>query len=339
MPLYRVGKVWYIDLPTARGRIRRSAGTADKKQAQAYHDRVKGELWRQAKLGEAPSVTWGEAVKKWVETRNPGVPDRYRLRRLEIPLGELLPISEATVLESATGLKDGSLNRLFALIATIHKLSGVTPPPLERKPNPQGRIRWLTSEEWSRLARALEAESPLLAQCARFALATGLRENNVLELEWSQVDLKARRAFWHADQMKGRAAHGIPLTDAALAVLAERRTERLRGKGSQWVFAHPESRKPLVKASNKAWYKALKKAKLYKTGVTYHSLRHTWASWAIMSGVGLRDLMELGGWKSLSMVQRYSHLSADHLAESAAKIRPISLQTPSKKTRKRHTGG
>lgn len=332
MPLYRIGKTWYIDLATARGRIRRSAKTTDRREAQAYFDRVKRESWRQEQLGEAPRVTWGEALGKWMAEKNPGLPDRYRLRRLDIPLAAPLPISSTELVRSTAALAAGSWNRLLSLIVSIHKISGVTPPTLSRRPSPQGRIRWLTAEEWERLRLALSKESPLLEQCARFALATGLRENNVLELEWAQVDLNRRTAFWHADQMKGRATHGIPLTDDALAVLVER-----RGKHKRFVFAHPDSGKPLVKASNKAWYKALRKAKL--VGVRWHDLRHTWASWAVMSGVGLRDLMELGGWKTFSMVQRYSHLSSDHLAESAAKIRPISLQTKRQKTQKRQTGG
>lgn len=334
MPLYRIGHTWYIDLATHRGRIRRSAKTTERKEAQAYYDRVKREAWRQEQLGELPRVTWGEAVQRWMDTKNPGLPDRYRLRRLKIHLDDLLPITSHVIMKNTEGLSAGSVNRFIGLITTIHTLSGVTAPVLTRKSEPLGRIRWLTSEEWVRLRKVLARESPLLEQCARFALATGLRENNVLELEWSQVDLKRRMAFWHADQMKGRVSHGIPLTDEALGVLAER-----QGQHRRWVFAHPDSGKPLVKASNKAWYKALKAANLYKTGVTFHSLRHTFSSWAIMSGVSVMELKELGGWKTLSMVSRYAHLSQDHLASAAAKIRPISLQTPHRKTKKRHKGG
>lgn len=277
-------------------------------------------------------MTWGEALQKWVEVKQPGLPDRYRLRTFDAQPTELMPISDTETRLKRLTVGAGSFNRLSMLIATIHKLSGITPPTIQRRATPQGRIRWLSAEEWKSLSTALATESPLLHQCARFALATGLRENNVLELEWSQVNLRDRRAFWHADQMKGRATHGIPLTDDALAVLVER-----KGLHKRFVFAHPDSGKPLYKASNKSWYRALRKAKL--VGFRWHDLRHTWASWAVQSGVGLRDLMELGGWKTLSMVTRYSHLSTDYLAESAAKIRPISLATNRLKTENRPKGG
>ncbi len=44
----------------------------------------------------------------------------------------------------------------------------------------------------------------------------------------------------------------------------------------------------------------------------FHDLRHTFASRLAMEGVDLLTIKELGGWKSLSMVQRYAHLSPSH---------------------------
>lgn len=191
---------------------------------------------------------------------------------------------------------------------------------------PPGRTRWLTAEEWERLRKALDEESELLRQCAEFALATGLRENNVLNLEWGQVDLQRRRAWLHADQMKAGVQHGIPLNDAALAVLEAR-----RGQNKRYVFAHPDSGKPLYKASNRAWYVAVKKAKL--KGLRWHDLRHTWASWFLMNGGTLAELKELGGWKTWQMVLRYSHFATDHLAEAASRVKPISLRYNAPKRR------
>jgi integrase len=56
----------------------------------------------------------------------------------------------------------------------------------------------------------------------RFTLATGLRENNVVTLDWSQVDLEQRRAVVHVDQAKGRKrAIAVPLNAQAMVVLRE----------------------------------------------------------------------------------------------------------------------
>ena len=56
------------------------------------------------------------------------------------------------------------------------------------------------------------------------------------------------------------------------------------------------------------------------TEFRFHDLRHTWASWHVMHGTSLQELMELGGWKSYEMVLRYAHLAPEHLADAAARI-------------------
>lgn len=193
---------------------------------------------------------------------------------------------------------------------------------------PPGRTRWLTAQEWDRLKAALEAESPLLAQAAAFTLATGLRENNVLELEWSQVDIRNRHAWLHGDQMKAKRPLGVPLNDSACAILEAR-----KGIDKKWVFGNPDY--PLTKASNRAWYAAVKKAKL--AGFRWHDLRHTWASWFVMNDGTLQELMALGGWASYQMVLRYSHLSSQHLREAAAKVKPVSLSYNAPQRRGRDT--
>jgi integrase len=317
LSLYRVGEVWYIDVPSKRGRVRRSAGTTDKKAAQEYHDKIRQELWRQEKLGESPPVTWAAAVQKWLELKPRGLPDRYRIKSFGLDPSTTLPLSSETLMGVLPNSSAGSWNRSLALFVAIHNASGVSPPQVSRRSMPRGRTRWLSKEEWAKLQKVLLEESPLLEQAARFTLATGLRENNVLELEWPQVDLGRRVAWFYADQMKGRAEHGIPLNDAALAVLRER-----RGIHQRWVFGNPDY--PLTKASNRAWYNALRRSKLKGTGVVWHTLRHTWASWAVMSGVRLEEVMKLGGWKTYSMVLRYAHLAPEHMAEAAAKVRPVS---------------
>lgn len=52
----------------------------------------------------------------------------------------------------------------------------------------------------------------------------------------------------------------------------------------------------------------------------FHDLRHTWASWHVMAGTGLQELMELGGWKSYEMVLRYARLAPEHLSNAASRI-------------------
>jgi integrase len=69
------------------------------------------------------------------------------------------------------------------------------------------------------------------------------------------------------------------------------------------------------------WKAALKRANI-EPEFRWHDLRHTWASWHVMSGTPLEVLQRLGGWSSLAMVMRYAHLSPDHLAGFANNAKP-----------------
>jgi site-specific recombinase XerD len=76
-------------------------------------------------------------------------------------------------------------------------------------------------------------------------------------------------------------------------------------------------------------FKPLKEAKLVE--VTPHTLRHTFASKLAMVGVDPRTIQELGGWRSLEMVERYTHLSPTHKAEAVERIAgnfPTVITTP-----------
>jgi integrase len=319
MSLFRRGDWWWIDLSSDEGRIREPAKTTDRKEAQAFHEKRKGEIWRHDKLGEAKPVTWGEAVKAWLEVKPRSASERYMIRAMDLAPASSLPLSTEQIKRAVTSKSPGSWNRYLSLVKAIHSCAGISASPIKRRPTPQGRTRWLTAEEWQKLERILREESPTLADLAEFSVATGLRENNALELRWDQVDLQRRVAWFYADQMKGKRPHGIPLNDAACAVLARR-----RGIHKVFVFPSPDTGKPYYKASNRAWYSALRKSKLRGTGVVWHTLRHTWASWAVMSGVRLEEVMRLGGWKTYSMVLRYAHLAPEHLSEAASKVHPVS---------------
>jgi len=70
---------------------------------------------------------------------------------------------------------------------------------------------------------------------------------------------------------------------------------------------------PVYQVNTKAWHKALKRMSV--ENFRWHDLRHTWASCHIQEGTPLHVLQELGGWSGTDMVQRYAHLSNEHLAQ------------------------
>jgi site-specific recombinase XerC len=60
-------------------------------------------------------------------------------------------------------------------------------------------------------------------------------------------------------------------------------------------------------------------------GYTWHCNRHTFASRLVMAGVDLLSVQKLGGWRTLSMVQRYAHLAPDHLRAAVERLAGVEL--------------
>jgi hypothetical protein len=68
MSLYKRDNTWWIDFTTVSGeRIRCSADTSSKLEAQEFHDRLKAASWRVERLGERRQYTWDDAAAKWLD--------------------------------------------------------------------------------------------------------------------------------------------------------------------------------------------------------------------------------------------------------------------------------
>jgi integrase len=331
MSLYKRGEVWWVRFTAPNGRcIRKSTGSVNKEAAREYHDQLKAELWRVKKLGERPEYRWHDAVVKWLKEKDHKASlekdkeifrwlDPYlRNRKLTEIKRELLDeIAEAKALQSSRQTANRYLGQLRAVLRRaayewdwVDKVHKVPMYPGKVK-----RVRWLKRDEVDRLLSYLPTHQAVMA---RFALATGLRQRNVCRLEWSQVDVARRIAWIHPDQAKARKAIGVALNSEAIAVVRKQ-----IGQHPQFVFTYEGQ--PVWQVNTKAWRKAVQKAGL--VDFRWHDLRHTWASWHVQAGTPLHILQEMGGWESPEMVQRYAHLSAEHLLAHAENIVPKSQDT------------
>ena len=179
------------------------------------------------------------------------------------------------------------------------------------------RVRYLTHAQAEKLLAALPEHQ---REVVLFALATGLRQKNVLQLTWDRVDLERRIATIEAGDTKNGDALGVPLNEVACAVL-----ERQQGKHRARVFTFKG--KPLNSANTRTWRKALKSCGI--KDFRWHDLRHTWATWLRQADVPTWVLQELGGWKSETMVRRYAHISVKHLQPYADQlILPDTVSNP-----------
>jgi integrase len=314
---------WWLKITIGGRTIQRSSGTEDKTKAQEYHDTLKAQLWQQDRLGVKPTHSWREAVVRWlIETSDKAthLEDKRKLAWMHDYLGDLTlnDINQDVIdkIRSAK-LKEASkatTNRYLALIRSILIRARDEWEWIDKAPKirlfkeSNSRERSLTSDQFQALMQELPAHQ---RETVMFALATGLRQRNVLELEWSQVNLELRHAWIHAGQSKNRRPIAVPLNDTAMQVL-----QRQQGKHETRVFTYLG--KPLKAANTKAWANALKRAGI--TDFRWHDLRHTWATWQRQAGTPTHELQRLGGWRTGAMVERYAHLAPDHLATAAKRL-------------------
>ena len=104
---------------------------------------------------------------------------------------------------------------------------------------------------------------------------------------------------------KSGTSRTVPLNSVTLDALA-----RLP-KRSEFVFTKPNG---TPYHAIRGFREACRRAEL--TNVTPHSTRHTFATRLVENGVDLRTVQELGGWATLSLVQRYAHVSPSRKAEA-----------------------
>lgn len=323
--------IWHIDFRAPGGeRVRQSTGTTNRKEAQEYHDKLKHELWRVARMGEKRVYTWDEAAVRLLKESMHLADYRNRIPIIEHfrQFFARRPLSSITKDEIYTALPQwdrrckkkqkpvtrATRNKYLATMRILFRLAAHKwewidrAPKLEDERLANRRVRWITKQEAQRLIGAIRTE--WMRDIAVLGFSTGLRRANLLGLEWSQIDLVNRRAWIHPDQAKARKPIGVPLNDDAVTAI-----RRWIGRHEKYVFVR--CGKPIPRDG---WCSAQWDRQCARAGIEnfrFHDVRHTWASWHVQAGTPLNRLMELGGWAKYEHVLRYAHLAPDHLAEHA----------------------
>jgi integrase len=180
---------------------------------------------------------------------------------------------------------------------------------------PPQKFDFLTFEELSRLLDAVKSDP------ARFALLTtasdaGLRQGELIALEWGDVDLVARaltvrRSSWPGivGAPKSGRDRKLPLTARLRAALKAHRHLR-----SELVFCHEDGSPFTQSAIEAALRYTSKRAGLRSIGS--HVLRHSFCSHLAMRGAAPKAIQELAGHSTLSMTLRYMHLVPSALREA-----------------------
>ncbi len=322
MPIYKRGDVYWIDISTPDGkRIRRSTGISDKLKAQEYHDKVKHEQWAIERLEKRPDRSTDDMLKLGIKDAegqssysNKKIYAKYF--RVVFANRNIATITGSEILDklpthnNTTGkrLSNATINRYRAFIircfSLAHKMGWIDKCPyVARLREPKVRVRWIEKDVASELVENLRLD--WMKRVVSFALLTGMRKGEIISLTWSNVNLKRKVASVTADNAKSGRGRAVPLNDDAITILNSIE------KNSDHVFSVNGSK--INQISRTDFANATKLTGL--DDFRFHDLRHTWASWHIQNGTPLMMLKEMGGWETLEMVNKYAHLSGEHLAK------------------------
>jgi site-specific recombinase XerD len=265
--------------------------------------------------------TFGEVAADYLTFKNAegkrSVDDDERaLTRLRAWFGDETPVGEITAqriadysrarAEQLSRLKrpvsPATRNRELACLRHLLRLAaewGHTEkaPRIRLAKEPEHRVRWLEpNEETALLVACTESRTAYLVDVVRVALETGMRRREITEFQWPQVGLT--RGVLRLEHTKSGRRREVPMRQEVYAIFAAMPEPRL---GRVWPDRH----------IRKAFENAVERAGL--ADFRFHDCRHHFASWFMMRGGDLLALQKILGHRTLTMTQKYAHLSPDYL--------------------------
>jgi integrase len=225
------------------------------------------------------------------------------------PLDKISPLDLERIQSGMTkrGLSPQTVKHAFGLFRAIWNKAAawgltITPSPLLRVKIPSvsnRRERFLSPDEARALLTALKKRSATVHDMALLALHTGMRYGEIAKLRWADINLE-NETITILDN-EGKPGGTVYLTAEALAMLKGR-----QGVGREVFVAS--------KAISKTFTRVVDSLGMNKgvddrrQKVTFHTLRHTFASWLAIQGTPILTIKELMHHKTLSMTERYAKL-------------------------------
>lgn len=153
-------------------------------------------------------------------------------------------------------------------------------PKVTAKPKHHKAMKW---QEVPNLYLELQTRNAMAAKALMFTCLTGSRTSEVLEMEWSEVNLEDHIWTCPAERMKAGVTHRVPLTTEMIEII-----EPLQAMASKFVFEGQKRHQPL---SNMSMLMLLRRMKM--EGVTVHGFRSTFRDWASEVASAAREVAEM----------------------------------------------
>lgn len=225
------------------------------------------------------------------------------------------------------GGSNGTINREFTILRRSLNLGRhstpakvVNPIKIPRLKEAKPRQGFFEHDQYRAMIRELPEDlGPILT----FAYNTGCRKGEILALRWDQVDLEEQTVRLNPGETKNEEGRIVPMTPElcrTLAMLKRKRDEYY--PESPWVFSR--GGEP-IKDFYWAWREACKRAGLWdesanRSGRLLHDARRTGARNLVRAGVPERVAMEIGGWKTRAVFDRYNIVDERDIKAAAAKL-------------------
>jgi integrase len=319
MGLVKRGDVWWMYFTYQGQQVRKSTGTADRRLADAILSKVKVQIieGQYFEKSVAQSHTFTELMDRYEQEhvlrklRHRGVKGYMNNLRAFFGDRTLADITPKLIVAYKNkryedGKAPATINRELANLKKAFNLAlrewewchqnPVTRVSMEKENNK--RDRWLSEEEESRL---LTACAPWLHDLVTFALHTGMRMGEILELTWRGVDITRRTVT--VLRSKNGERRTIPVNETVSRVLKQK--AKVRSLASDLVFCSKAFTPMESGHLRRSFRLALSKAKIEE--FHFHDLRHTFATRLVQAGIDLYKVQQLLGHKSPIMTQRYAH--------------------------------
>jgi len=354
MGLVKRNKVWWMNFMYEGRQVRRSTGTTDKRLAEAILAKVRVTLveGRFFDRLEEQDRTFAELMARYLKERSVLKAPKSQERDRQC-LNHLLPVlGEKTLVEVTPRLvtEYKTLRRMNAKPATINKELGLVRHAFNVarrewqwcRENPVQGVsfepvrneidRWLTPTEERQL---MKVAFPWLQEIIVLALHTGLRQGEILALQWQDIDFE--RGTLLVRHSKNGTRRTVPLNTTVFELLAAKQAT----VGSEMGFVFPTQGGSHLNPRYlvRAFQKAVRRAGI--AHVRFHDLRHTFATRLVQRGVDLYRVQRLLGHKTSLMTQRYAHHSPESLREGVRVLEdaePVSGSTNLAQTRKAGLG-
>ena len=190
---------------------------------------------------------------------------------------------------------------------------GVTANPLQgvsMSKVSNARLRYLRRGEADNLLAWLAKNDPMIHDIALLGLYTGMRRGELRQVLCGHVDLYAM-VLSIVDPKSGATRETVSLPE----VVADMLRTRMDGRGPGELLFPSTMTGGQIHGISPRFAKAVDKCGLNagieddRFRITFHSLRHTYISWLVMSGVDIRTVQEMARHRSFEMTLRYAHLA------------------------------